>query len=98
MASAPSESVTSMVQWDPEKAQANLRKHRVSFMEGASIFDDPLAITIDDPAHSIGESRFLTIGYSARNRLIVVVYTDRDDEVRIISARQATPKERNIYE
>jgi uncharacterized protein len=63
-----------------------------------AVFDDPLAITIDDPAHSIGEMRFLTIGYSARNRLLVVVYTERDDEVRIISARQATPKERNIYE
>jgi uncharacterized protein len=87
-----------MVQWDPEKAQANLKKHNVTFTEGASVFDDPLAITIDDPAHSIGEVRFLTIGYSARNRLVVVVYTDRDDEVRMISARQATPKERNIYE
>jgi uncharacterized protein len=68
---SPSASVTSMVQWDPEKAQANLRKHRVSFMEGASVFDDPLAVTIDDPAHSIGECRFLTIGYSARNRLVL---------------------------
>jgi uncharacterized protein len=87
-----------MVQWDPAKAQANLKKHNVSFMEGASVFDDPLAITIDDPVHSIDEMRFLMIGYSARNRLIVVVYTERDDEVRIISARQATPKERNIYE
>jgi uncharacterized protein len=87
-----------MVQWDPQKAQANLKKHDVSFMEGASVFDDPLAVTIDDPVHSIGESRFLTIGYSDRNRLIVVVYTDRDDEVRIISVRKATPRERNIYE
>ncbi len=70
-----------MVQWDPEKAQTNLKKHNVSLMEGASVFDDPLAITIDEPAHSIGELRFLTIGYSARNRLIVVIYPDRDDRV-----------------
>jgi uncharacterized protein len=87
-----------MVQWDPQKAQTNLEIHDVSFMEGASVFDDPWAITIDDPLHSIGERRFLTIGYSARNRILVVVHTDRDNDVRIISARKAISKERNIYE
>ncbi len=87
-----------MVQWDPQKAQTNVDKHDVSFTEGASVFDDPYSITIDDREHSIAESRFLTIGYSARNRILVVIHTDRDDDIRIISARKATPKERKIYE
>jgi uncharacterized protein len=87
-----------MIQWDPQKARSNWAKHNVSFSEGASVFDDPFSITIDDDLHSFGESRFITIGYSARNRILVVVHTDRNDEVRIISARQATSKEKKIYE
>ena len=87
-----------MVQWDPSKARKNLEKHDVSFVEGASVFDDSFSITVDDRSHSIGESRFLTIGYSDRNRILVVVHTDRDDEIRIISVRPANTKERKIYE
>jgi uncharacterized protein len=87
-----------MVEWDGEKAKANLKKHAVSFIEAASVLDDPLALTIDDRLHSIGEPRYLTIGYSDRHRILVVVYTERGDTVRIISARPATAKERTIYE
>lgn len=87
-----------MVQWDPSKARSNFTKHGVSFVEGASVFDDSFAITMDDRDHSIGEFRFLTIGYSDRNRILVVSYTDRDDEIRIISVRPANSKERKIYE
>ncbi len=87
-----------MVEWDGDKARTNLIKHGVSFIEGASVLDDPLALTIDDRLHSIGESRFLTIGYSDRHRILVVIYTERGDIVRLISVRPATPKERKMYE
>ena len=83
-------------EWDPRKAAANLAKHGVSFEEAATVFGDPLAITIPDPLHSVGESRFVTIGRSSKALLIVLVHTDRD-VVRIISARRATPRERRTY-
>jgi hypothetical protein len=85
-------------EWDREKASANLRKHRVSFDEAATIFYDPLAATFDDPDHSTQERRFLTIGYSSRGRLLVVSHTERGGALRIISARLASAKERKRHE
>ncbi|MCX5636354.1 MAG: BrnT family toxin [Planctomycetota bacterium] len=85
-------------EWDSKKAQANKRKHEITFEEASTIFGDPLSITIPDPAHSIGEDRFITIGTSVNDELIVVVHTERDDTIRIISARRATKNERRQYE
>ena len=85
-------------EWDPEKAQNNLTKHGVSFDEAATVLGDPLAITIDDPDHSQNEQRFLTTGLSKRQRLIILAHADRGGRVRIITAREAAPAERNQYE
>jgi uncharacterized DUF497 family protein len=82
-------------EWDHKKAARNLTKHKVSFLEAVSVFYDPLSATGDDPAQSIEERRFVTFGYSASGRL---AHTDRDDAIRIISARLATRAERGIYE
>jgi uncharacterized protein len=75
-----------------------LAKHGVSFDEAATVFGDPLALTYFDPDHSDDEDRFLTFGISSTGDLLVVSHTDRDDKTRIISARQATRRERNSYE
>jgi uncharacterized DUF497 family protein len=85
-------------EWDEEKSIANWHKHGVYFHEGATVFGDPFPITFLDPDHSIGEHRFLTFGFSIRECLLVVAHTERRGETRIISARQATRHERNIYE
>lgn len=85
-------------EWDPEKEDQNIRKHGVSFHEGATVFGDPLSWTFPDPDHSVGEERFVTIGLSSRGRTIVVSHTDRDRKTRIINARPATPRERRDYE
>ncbi len=85
-------------EWDDKKAQSNKRKHGITFGEASTIFGDPLSITIPDPAHLIGEDRFITIGTSANGKLIVIVHTERDDIIRIISARNATRNERRQYE
>jgi len=85
-------------EWDLNKAAVNLAKHGVSFVEAASVFTDPLSLTVPDDAHSIDESRFFTIGVSSRGRLLSVFYTDRDGQVRILSARPATKSERTTYE
>jgi uncharacterized DUF497 family protein len=86
-------------EWDPEKAFANQEKHGVTFAEAATVFtSDPLARTVDDPRHSIGEFRFLTTGYSVGNRLLIIAHTDRGNRMRIITARLARPKERRFYE
>ena len=85
-------------EWDPEKANENLRKHGVAFTEGQTIFGDPLEIVIPDPDHSEDELRFLSLGRSEAGRLLVVSYTERGTRVRIISAREATPRERREYE
>ncbi len=85
-------------EWDPAKARGNLRSHRVSFEEAATVFGDPLALTYPDPDHSVSEQRFITAGSSSANRVIIVAHTDRDDNIRIISARKATPRERKRYE
>lgn len=83
---------------DPVKAARNLKKHKVSFGEAASIFGDPLAYTFADPDHSIGEARWLTFGMSHMGRILAVIYTERRGKVRLISARIATKRERRIYE
>jgi uncharacterized protein len=85
-------------QWDPDKAEANRRKHGVTFEEAASAFADFLSVTIPDPDHSVGEARFLLIGLTNRHRLVVVAHTHRDDDIRLISARLATKRERLKYE
>ena len=87
-----------LFEWDPEKAKQNARRHGVSFEEAATVFGDPLSLTVDDPTHSIGEQRFVTLGLSVTRRLLVVAHTERGDTVRIISARRATPRERTAYE
>lgn len=84
--------------WDPKKERENQRKHGVSFQEATTVFGDPLAGTIPDPDHSLGEIRFLTVGYSSNHRLIVVSHTEQDDNFRIISAREANSHERKTYE
>ncbi len=84
--------------WNPEKAASNLHKHRISFWEAISIFDDPLAVTYDDPDHSEQEDRFITYGLSDQNRLLLVSHMVRAGQTRIISARKATRQERNYYE
>jgi uncharacterized DUF497 family protein len=85
-------------EWDPKKATANVKKHRVTFQEAATIFGDPLAITFDDPDHSMSENRYITFGLSLQKRLIVVSHTERGDRTRIINARLMDRKERRIYE
>lgn len=86
-------------EWDPAKAERNRRKHRVTFDEASSVFRDPFAITFDDPDHSQGERRFITIGTSARQRVLFVAHVDRRaDRVRLISARRAAPNEADAYQ
>ena len=85
-------------EWDPRKATTNRRKHGVSFHEAATVFGDPLALTYDDPDHSSSEQRFITMGMSNTGRLLMIAHADRGDNIRIISARKATPRERNHYE
>ena len=84
--------------WDPPKAAANLKKHRVSFPEATSVFGDPLSITISDADHSDSEARFVDLGLSHRGRLLVVSYIERGDNIRIISARRAGRFEQRKYE
>lgn len=83
--------------YDPAKAAANLKKHGVSFADAEGVLEDPLALTVQDP-DSEGETRFITIGMGNAGELLVVVYTERNDEYRIISARRPTRKERRSYE
>jgi uncharacterized protein len=87
-----------MFQWNPDKANSNTKKHGVSFEEAVTVFGDPLAVTISDPDHSVGEFRFLTIGQSTLQRLLVVSHTEREGQIRLISARLATRQERRNYE
>ncbi len=85
-------------EWDSEKERKNIRKHEVSFDEASSIFDDPMFITVIDEEHSTDEERYITIGLSNKNRLLLVAHTERDDRIRIISARKATKNEEKFYE
>jgi uncharacterized DUF497 family protein len=85
-------------EWDPSKARTNLKDHAVSFNEATTVFDDEQGITIFDPDHSESEDRFILFGRSAMNRFLLVVHTERDDVIRIISARELTRIERGKYE
>lgn len=85
-------------EWNPNKAAINISKHGVSFHEAATVFGDPLSITVPDPDHSFDEDRCLTVGMSNRSRLLIVAHTERGDLLRIISARELTAGEREAYE
>jgi uncharacterized DUF497 family protein len=85
-------------EWDPRKAEINLRKHGVSFTEAGTVFGDNFAITVPDPDHSNDEDRYITIGWSDRRRLLVISHTDRGGRIRIISVRELTKAERKEYE
>ena len=85
-------------EWDPHKAEINFRKHGVSFDEAGSVFLDRLALSGQDPEHSVGESRYITFGMSSLNRLLSVSHTYRPGAIRIISARRVTRGERRLYE
>jgi len=85
-------------EWDQNKSRKNERDHGISFEEAKTIFNDPFAITIDDPDHSNGEYRFIDIGFSLRGEVLVVWYTERSQNIRIIGCRKATRSERKKYE
>lgn len=85
-------------EWDEEKARTNEVKHGVSFEEAKSVFNDPFALTIPDPDHGIEEERWLEVGLSSSNKLLVVWYTESDRSIRIIGCRCATNNERRAYE
>ena len=84
--------------WDQKKASSNLARHGISFEEAATVFGDPLSNSFPDPDHSLEEQRFIIIGASEQGRIIVVAHTDDEEFVRIISAREATSRERESYE
>jgi uncharacterized DUF497 family protein len=85
-------------EWNPDKANSNLKKHGVSFNEASIVFNDPLSMTFPDPDHSYSEERYVIIGLSSANRILIVPHTDQGDRVRIISAREATRNEWRFYE
>jgi len=84
--------------WDKNKAKLNLVKHNLSFEEAATVFADPLAFVFDDVEHTRAEQRALIIGHTSKNKVIIVPFTERDQHIRIISARKATKKEKQDYE
>jgi uncharacterized DUF497 family protein len=90
--------VTCEVEWDESKNRLNVRTRQISFEEAATVFADPLEVTIDDPDHTSSEQRFISIGESFKERLLVVSYTERGNRLRIISARKPTRLERRNYE
>ncbi|WP_373537289.1 BrnT family toxin [Microcoleus sp.] len=85
-------------EWNPDKADINLRKHNISFHEATSVFNDSLSVTFPDPDHSIGEERYVIIGMSELGKLLIVSHTDRENRIRIISARTANRQEKRFYE
>jgi uncharacterized DUF497 family protein len=85
-------------EWDPQKAESNLKKHGVSFQEAASVFGNALSLTYYDPDHSAKEQRFITAGTSRTGKFLMVAHTERGDNVRIIGARKMTRQERKSYE
>jgi uncharacterized protein len=87
-----------LFEWDPEKAKANLKNHKISFDEARTVFADPLFVIFADPDHSTDERRFIVMGESVKHRLLVVSYTERSTATRLISARKATRAERKNYE
>ncbi|MBI4601713.1 MAG: BrnT family toxin [Planctomycetes bacterium] len=85
-------------EWDEGKAASNVRKHKVSFEEAKTVFGDPFALTVHDPTHSAEEDRYVTIGRSSAGRVLVVVYTERGQNLRLITSRRAKESERRDYE
>jgi uncharacterized protein len=85
-------------EWDDNKAKRNLKKHGVSFQEASTVFDDAYSVTLEDLEHSFEELRYIEIGFSENDRLLLVVYTERGSQIRIISARSCTGNERKIYD
>lgn len=85
-------------EWDESKAAANLSGHGVSFDEAQTVFDDALYVDFYDPDHSLGEHRYIIIGESQQGRLLLVSYAERDNAIRLISAREVTRTEREAYE
>lgn len=85
-------------EWDAKKAAINVRRHHITFKEAATVFGDTLAFTFNDPDHSFGERRFITIGLSLQGKLLIVAHADRGNTIRIISARETTRAERKLYE
>lgn len=86
-------------EWDKNKAEGNQKKHGIKFSDATTVFNDPLEVTINDPEHSKGEYRFLSMGKSGQGQLLVVSYTEEEqNHIRIISARLATKKEQKNYE
>ena len=85
-------------EWDENKALENYRKHGIDFEETKTVFNDPFATTIYDPDHSINEDRFIDLGRSSKGRILVVVYTERNETIRLISSRIATKRECWHYE
>jgi uncharacterized protein len=90
--------MTTQFEWDPKKARTNLSKHDVDFEEASTIFDDPIFITFLDTEHSIDEERYITIGLSDKARLLMVAHAERNNRIRIISARKATKNEEKYYQ
>jgi uncharacterized protein len=84
-------------EWNPRKDAANFAKHGVSFEEAATVFGDPLGRIVRNPRHSGEEERFVLLGLSSNQRLLAVMFTDREKTIRIISARRVTPAERKNY-
>jgi hypothetical protein len=85
-------------EWDPKKAESNARKHGVTFDEASTVFGDPLGLLMPDPDHSLNEGRYLVLGMSNQQRLLVVAFAERPPRTRLISARRATPREWRRYE
>lgn len=85
-------------EWNPDKADLNLRKHNISFHEATTVFNDSLSVTFPDPDHSIGEERYVIIGISELGKFLIVSHTDRENRIRIISSRTANRQEKRFYE
>ena len=85
-------------EWDENKSKLNLKKHGIDFTEGKTVFNDSFSITIDDPDHSDLEARYVDIGISFKERILVVWYTERDEKIRLIGCRKANRVERDQYE
>ena len=86
------------LEWDENKAAVNLSKHGISFDEAKTVFDDSLYVDFYDPDHSYDEHRYIIVGESKRGRLLIVLYTERDNAIRLISARKVTQREREAHE
>lgn len=85
-------------EWNEEKAKENLKKHKVSFEEAKTVFNDPFLMTFPDIEHSEDEKRYINLGSSSKRRVLIVIHTERDENIRIIGCRKATTKERSTYE